>query len=178
MEIVPSFGISYTRRSWYNFSSLWYLYCWFFWNGASIWWRCNNLFWYNCYWGYFKKTIMFKFFSMKKLKNGNVKINVLKEMMKTNFVVQHHILQHLLFCFMELMDLVQIVVQLQNNYIFDVYWKDLILIACFGGLAVCCFCIFALCGRCFCWRRLVFGVEGNLVLGLRHKKKKPNPQNW
>ena len=62
-----------------------------------------------------------------------------------------------------------------NNYIFDVYWKDLILIACFGGLAVCCFCIFALCGRCFCLRRLVFGKEGSRVLGLRHKKKKPNP---
>ena len=59
-----------------------------------------------------------------------------------------------------------------NNYIFGVYWKDLILIACFIGLAVCCFCIFALCGKCFCFRRLVFGSEGSRVLSLRDKNSK------
>lgn len=57
-----------------------------------------------------------------------------------------------------------------NNYIFDVYWKDLILTACFIGLGVCCFFCFALFGRFPIIERLFLGNEGERVVRLRKKK--------
>lgn len=54
-----------------------------------------------------------------------------------------------------------------NPYIFEEYWQDLILIACFIGASIFCFCIVVICSRFMLCKRIILGKEGYRIAGLR-----------